>query len=76
VPESARPYIKTSNASPNTIASTKKLMTANPITRRRLIPAIANDLEIRSWMSRVRLLFGAREEIGIEGLLMFENAED
>ena len=33
-------------------------------------------LEIRSWMSRVRLLFGAREEIGIEGLLMFENAED
>ena len=36
------PYTSTSSAKPNTIAPTKKLMTVNPITRRRLIPAIAN----------------------------------
>ena len=35
-------YTRTSSARPNTIAPTKKLMTVNPITRRRLIPAIAN----------------------------------
>ena len=34
-------YTNVSSASPNTIAPTKKLMTVNPITRRRLIPAIA-----------------------------------
>ena len=34
-------YTNTSSVSPNTIAPTEKLMTVNPITRRRLIPAIA-----------------------------------
>jgi hypothetical protein len=40
----ARPrgaYTKNNNANPNTSAPTKKLITVNPITRRKLIPAIA-----------------------------------
>jgi len=34
-------HTKNNNASPNTSAPTKKLITVNPITRRKLIPAIA-----------------------------------